>query len=402
MTFNPFEQLQFTSIEPRQAFEDTVASILRATIPKTRRIRVYKGDGGVDVFQGKYGEGGAVDVYQIKYFPGSFTDSRKQQIRDAFKTAASSRDYKLRKWILCVPSRLTKGDMRWFDEWLNGEEVSVELLDGDDLTDLLQREECAAVRQQLHGWGLPGMRPGGARLEAGIYTRTQDVASTGLSFFLGVLLHNEGDLTARNVVVEVEHAETHCLAWAAERTLWQEDSPIGRVNPRKLRCKQNVNPGEKITVMGIPVRETTPFPFSARITISAEDLPLRTLFCTVAAAQLTATGWIPFTNEAVEFIKSAPASARPKPTNPYAKALLDGVLSNPDEANRGVTEILSGMPGDPLHTYYFFTIASHGSTGVLKLRTNLFVQARKELIQLGWLLPPVEGSNTALYEFSPE
>jgi hypothetical protein len=137
MARNPFEQLQDVVVEPRQAFEDIVTLILKCLFPDSRRVRVFRGDGGIDAFIGTLGEGGEVDVYQVKYFPMTWGASQKDQIRDAYRTARDSKDYDLKKWTLCVPTRLTKEDLRWFDEWRRKQEKqdrSIDLMDGDDLT----------------------------------------------------------------------------------------------------------------------------------------------------------------------------------------------------------------------------------------------------------------------------
>lgn len=90
-------------IEPRQAFEDIVALILKCLYPENRRVRVYRGDGGIDSFSGTLGVGGEADVFQINYFPSSWEDSQKQQIRDAYSVARNSNDYQLKAWTLCFP-----------------------------------------------------------------------------------------------------------------------------------------------------------------------------------------------------------------------------------------------------------------------------------------------------------
>ena len=402
MTFNPFEQLQFVSIEPRQAFEDAAAAILRATIPSTRRVRVHQGDGGVDLFEGTYGPEGSVDVYQIKYFPGLFDDSRKQQIRESYKTARASQDFNLRKWILCVPIRLTKSDIHWFDTWSDGQDKTIELMDGDDLTDLLQREECAGVRQQFGNWGIAGMRAGGPRLKAGVFIRPADAARTGLTFYLGVLLYNEGDRTARNVSVEIKHDETNCVSHATDVTLWQDESPGGRLNPRKLRCKQNINPGEKLVVMGIPVVDRTIFPFSVVLTISAEDMQMECLRATIEPKQLVPEGWVPFDQQGSVSIEDKPAASRPQPTNPASRELLEAILENPDPNQRGLTEILEGDPGNSLNAAFLFTTEEFGQHGVHSMRKRIFREGVEELLRLGWLLQPEMDDKTAIYEFGPE
>src|SRR5437660_11215497 len=100
MARNPFEQLQDVVIEPRQAFEDVVTLILKCLYPGSRRVRVYRGDGGIDSFTGTLGTGGEADVFQIKYFPSSWQDPQKQQIRDGCSVARKCNDYQLKTWTL--------------------------------------------------------------------------------------------------------------------------------------------------------------------------------------------------------------------------------------------------------------------------------------------------------------
>src|SRR5208283_6048973 len=65
---NAFEQLEIRVPGPHQAFEDVVAEILIACGLAERRIRVHRGDGGVDAFYGRYSDDGGVTVFQAKYF----------------------------------------------------------------------------------------------------------------------------------------------------------------------------------------------------------------------------------------------------------------------------------------------------------------------------------------------
>ncbi len=134
MARNPFAQLQDAVVEPRQAFEDIVTIILKCLYPDSRRVRVYRGDGGIDAFVGTLGSAGEADVFQVKYFLTPWGDTQKQHIRDAYRTARGCEDYKLGKWTLCVPVRRSKEDLRWFDEWRKKQDRTVELRDGDDLT----------------------------------------------------------------------------------------------------------------------------------------------------------------------------------------------------------------------------------------------------------------------------
>jgi hypothetical protein len=210
MALNPFEQLQLLLPEPRQAFEDIAALILRAIVPGSRRVRVYRGDGGVDVYEGRYGVDAEVDVYQIKYFPSVWGDTQKQQIRDSYETARNNSDFNLNRWFLCVPVRLTKEDIRWFDEWRRKQDKPIEIIDGDDLTAHLQKDVCAAARSQLRDWGVRSVGETGPRFIARAIVRNA-ARRTGLLYQVFLQLGNDGDATASNLRVLVTHTEPNCL-----------------------------------------------------------------------------------------------------------------------------------------------------------------------------------------------
>src|SRR5207249_3651385 len=144
-------------------------------------VRIFRGDGGIDVFTGTLGSDGTADVYQAKYFPVVWGDSQKQQIREAYKTASESTDYQLGKWTLCVPTRLTKEDLRWFDEWRGKQTHTIALLDGDDLTKYLDDSRSGSARRQLRQWGVIGLEAGGPEFSVTVFIQREDVKKRGLT-----------------------------------------------------------------------------------------------------------------------------------------------------------------------------------------------------------------------------
>jgi hypothetical protein len=110
MALNPFEQLEDFVSEPRQTFEDLVTMLLEDLGLIDRRIRVFRGDEGVDAYRGSFAEGEQVTVYQSKYFTKPWEETQKKQIRASFKTANSG--CHLKEWFLCIPVRPTIGDVR--------------------------------------------------------------------------------------------------------------------------------------------------------------------------------------------------------------------------------------------------------------------------------------------------
>ena len=407
MALNPFEQLQQVVTEPRQSFEDVVAIILRCTIPGSRRVRVYRGDGGVDVFNGTYGAEGKVDVYQIKYFSAQWEESQKRQIKDSYNTARNSPDYRLDKWILCVPTRLTKNDIRWFDEWREGKEI--ELIDGDDLTELLNQEECKQARQRLREWGVGGLQQAGARFTGSAVISRSEPQKTGFTFYVQVQIANEGDRTAKGIRVSIEHSETSCVAGGKNADEWAQAANDGTLIPRRLNCRIELHPQQKSAIMLINICERTEFPLGIKLTIWSEDASPVQLSCTITkedAEKTTTPQFIPLVlgqqSSAVAQTTNPHSIKIAQPTHPAAKEILDAILKHPNSDQRGLKEILEGEPGNNLNAAFLATTASHGSAGVFTMRKRLFREGVDELVQLGWLLPPEMDGSVNIYELNPE
>ncbi len=290
MARNPFEQLQDAVVEPRQAFEDIATLILKSLYPESRRVRIYRGDGGIDSYTGSLGEHGEADVYQVKYFPDPWGDSQKQQIRESYQRARNSKDYQLRMWTLCVPVRLTKEDLKWWHTWTAQQDRTIELMDGDDLTSSLTDERCAAARQQLDRWGVIGVQ--GARPQF-IVSATIGARDHRETVCVYVRILNDGDRSARNMKVVISHSDTRCVAQRPNDG-WVECGG-GVMNPRQLRFNHTLNPGEDTTVMGIPVSDNTPLPLSVTITITAEDCKRSKLTCEISLEQISQGKPVAFT-----------------------------------------------------------------------------------------------------------
>lgn len=137
-----------TNIEgARASFEKDCASLFNAVYPdnNVKTVKVSTGDGGIDVFIGEIGLE-PVTIVQCKCFIDEFGDSQKQQIRNSFKTAITSRDYAIEKWILCIPLELTKDQHLWWSKWKKDMQTkyalkddAIELKDGNDLIDLFKK-----------------------------------------------------------------------------------------------------------------------------------------------------------------------------------------------------------------------------------------------------------------------
>ncbi|HRZ46479.1 MAG TPA: hypothetical protein P5555_14945 [Candidatus Paceibacterota bacterium] len=274
MALNPFEQLKNVCVEPRQAFEEICTDILRRVVPGSRRIRVHGGDEGVDSFLGEWGPSGGIEVYQTKFFPDQWSTSQQQQIVKSFERARDSKMYHLTKWFLCVPARLTKNDLRWFDVWREKQAVAIELLDGDDLTERLSRSECREVRLRLIEWGVQGLpRQDRVVFGPGIQLRCISNPRDGICCVCTVFVKNGGNLSARNMRVVIRHSETNCVCFAADQSLWAPGSD-GVLNPRTLEAKKPLHPGEEVLALRIPLQRIPTTRFFVEVKISADDCPV--------------------------------------------------------------------------------------------------------------------------------
>lgn len=131
----------------RAAFEEDIASLFRTIYPDddVRRVKVKRGDGGVDVFIGNIGVE-PITVIQCKFFFYDFGITQRQQIKSSFDTAIMSTEYDLKEWILCVPCVLDMEQNKWWSKWIT-EQIAkhslsvdaIQLLDGDALIDLLKK-----------------------------------------------------------------------------------------------------------------------------------------------------------------------------------------------------------------------------------------------------------------------
>src|ERR1700757_2399794 len=105
----------------REKFEDMTVQLIRTEHPAADRVRVFRGDGGIDAHDGDLTDPAGVDVFQVKYFPEKIGDAQKDQIRDSFKRARDNPAFRTRSWTLCLPIDMTVEEKRWFEEWKSGQ-----------------------------------------------------------------------------------------------------------------------------------------------------------------------------------------------------------------------------------------------------------------------------------------
>ena len=108
-------QLLYGVAGAREKFEDLCSLLVKAEQPAADKVRVSRGDGGIDVHVGDLTSPDGIEVYQCKFFPQGLDDSQKGQIRDSFKTCRTN--FMVRRWTLCLPLDLSKPEKTWFEKW---------------------------------------------------------------------------------------------------------------------------------------------------------------------------------------------------------------------------------------------------------------------------------------------
>jgi hypothetical protein len=379
---NPFQQLRAVSEGPEAEFEAVCADLIRTQYPEAKRVRVHRGDGGVDAAHGDWGTEGALDVFQVKYLPDVLGDSQKQQIRESYNTAHANPHFKLRKWILCIPTILRQEDHAWFDTWKNEQDTHIELWDGDKLETLLRLPAASASRERLKTLGVAGLPSPASELLPSMHARQLD-KTKGTSFVLQIDLTNSGDQAAENLRVVVEHTrETHHVAFAPF-VPWKHENVI--YNPRELSLPRSLNPGESITVLVIPFGMDAPLQARIRIAITSLTTRRREWFAQVSETDIVQNSSIRLVPDTRPWPVEEAKKPNDEPQSEVARQLLDKMHEHPDPESRGLTEILTQVPGQIGVTMFHPSILIYGKHQVAGFESDTFEQAVAELISLGWL-----------------
>lgn len=100
----------------REIFEKICTEWLYAKYGESaHNIKVNQGDAGIDILVGDFSA--PIINYQCKFFLDGIGDVQKQQIRDSFFTAVNSKQYTMKKWVLCVPCLLNANEFNWWSNW---------------------------------------------------------------------------------------------------------------------------------------------------------------------------------------------------------------------------------------------------------------------------------------------
>lgn len=157
INFRAHEIRAGNSAGAREDFEAMIRDLVAVDHPDVRRVRVTRGDGGIDAFVGDL-NGGGITIWQVKYFIDGIGGSQRAQIKDSFESAkrhADERANTIEKWILCVPTALDEKGHIWWNKWreetMHRTRFDIQLWDGDNLVELLSRPEARDVRREYYG-----------------------------------------------------------------------------------------------------------------------------------------------------------------------------------------------------------------------------------------------------------
>lgn len=117
-------QLIYGVAGAREKFEDLCTHLIRSEHPQLERVRIVRGDGGIDAHEGEMGSTDAIDVYQIKFFPAGIGDSQKNQLRESFKSILQTTKITVNNWTLCLPVDLSIEEKTWFAGWVGNQSDS--------------------------------------------------------------------------------------------------------------------------------------------------------------------------------------------------------------------------------------------------------------------------------------
>jgi hypothetical protein len=148
----------------RDDFEQMLGMLVAAIQPGARLIAANPGDWGIDVLVGELS--GLVVIWQSKYFWPAVTRSHQAQIRESFRsavTAAASKGYQLRRWVLCVPSSMDAPTAQWWDNWRARRQretgVVIDVWHETTLRNLLITPDAAHVRRHFYDPYVPRQTP---------------------------------------------------------------------------------------------------------------------------------------------------------------------------------------------------------------------------------------------------
>lgn len=127
----------------RAAFELACEKLFRKMFPENfvQVVRANPGDEGIDILVGEI-EGEPIKVFQCKFFLEQTGETQKGDIRDSFKRAIESKEYKMSEWTLCIPKTLDIAEHKWWSGWKSRSQqkhsIPIHLKNGNELIELMK------------------------------------------------------------------------------------------------------------------------------------------------------------------------------------------------------------------------------------------------------------------------
>lgn len=146
--WNDFKAIHSNLAGARDAFEEACEYLFRETYSgkNVQQVKVNHGDGGIDVYIGYY-QVEPIDVIQCKFFLDEFENAQVQQLNKSFSTSMESKDYKLRKWTLCIPKVLNQEETERWSRWKKRQEGKynlkkdfIQLINGNELIRRMKKQ----------------------------------------------------------------------------------------------------------------------------------------------------------------------------------------------------------------------------------------------------------------------
>jgi len=144
-------QLLYGVAGAREQFENLCAQLIRSQSPTATGIRVHRGDGGIDVYEGKFTGEEGIHVFQVKYFPNGLGKSQRNEVKESFTRCRTNTQFSTRKWTLCLPVDLSVEETEWFSHWAQESEaaygINIDCWGATELESLLYYAENRGIRE---------------------------------------------------------------------------------------------------------------------------------------------------------------------------------------------------------------------------------------------------------------
>ncbi len=143
-------QLLYGIAGAREQFENLCGQLIRSQSPTATGIRVHRGDGGIDVYEGKFTGGEGIHVFQVKYFPNGIGKSQRNEVRESFTRCRTNTQFTTKRWTLCLPVDLSVEETEWFSKWVQEQaqhEIDIDWRGATQLEGLLYHADNRGIKE---------------------------------------------------------------------------------------------------------------------------------------------------------------------------------------------------------------------------------------------------------------